>query len=72
MEVGWTNVLLTGAARGIGRELTRQLVGQGAHIIAMGRDAKQLASSPTPIRGRSRHTMSTWQTRRPWTRRSPH
>lgn len=42
MELAGRTVLVTGAARGIGRELTRQLVGQGAHIIAIGRDAKQL------------------------------
>lgn len=38
MELSGQTVLVTGAARGIGRELTRQFVGQGAHVIALGRD----------------------------------
>lgn len=36
-------ILVTGGARGIGRELTRQFVAEGAHVVAVGRDAAQLA-----------------------------
>ncbi|MBA8904428.1 SDR family NAD(P)-dependent oxidoreductase [Aminobacter ciceronei] len=32
-------VLVTGGARGIGLELSRQLAAKGAHVIAVGRDA---------------------------------
>jgi len=42
MELSGRTVLVTGAARGIGRELTRQLVGQGANVIGIGRDSAQL------------------------------
>ncbi len=35
-------VLLTGGARGIGRELTRLLVGRGARLITVGRDTDML------------------------------
>ncbi|MBE1207703.1 SDR family oxidoreductase [Aminobacter carboxidus] len=35
-------VLVTGGARGIGLELSRQLVSKGAHVIAIGRDAASL------------------------------
>ncbi len=42
MELAGRTVLITGGARGIGRELTRQLTGLGAHVIAMGRDGAQL------------------------------
>ncbi len=35
-------VLVTGGARGIGLELSRQLVAKGAHVIAVGRDAASL------------------------------
>jgi uncharacterized oxidoreductase len=34
--------LVTGGARGIGRELTSQLVANGAHVIAVGRDLSDL------------------------------
>jgi uncharacterized oxidoreductase len=37
-------VLVTGGARGIGLELSRQLVDRGARIIAVGRDETSLAS----------------------------
>jgi uncharacterized oxidoreductase len=33
-----TTVLVTGATRGIGKELTRRLVGLGARVVAAGRD----------------------------------
>lgn len=37
-------VLVTGGARGVGRELTRQLVELGAHVVAAGRDRERLES----------------------------
>ncbi|MEV3870205.1 SDR family NAD(P)-dependent oxidoreductase [Streptomyces sp. NPDC049906] len=44
MEFHDTTVLVTGGARGVGRELTRQLVGLGAHVVAVGRDRERLAA----------------------------
>ncbi|MFF2025375.1 SDR family oxidoreductase [Streptomyces sp. NPDC058171] len=43
MKLHGTTVLVTGGARGVGRELTRQLVDLGAHVVAVGRDADRLA-----------------------------
>ena len=37
-------VLVTGGARGIGLEMTRQLIARGANVIAVGRDAAALAA----------------------------
>ncbi|WP_274424927.1 SDR family oxidoreductase [Chelativorans sp. YIM 93263] len=37
-------VLVTGGARGIGLELSRQLVAKGASVVAVGRDAETLAA----------------------------
>ncbi|MEV7522077.1 SDR family NAD(P)-dependent oxidoreductase [Streptomyces sp. NPDC091371] len=42
MNVTGRTILVTGGTRGVGRELTRQLVGQGAHVVAVGRDREQL------------------------------
>jgi uncharacterized oxidoreductase len=39
-----STVLVTGATRGIGRELTAQLVALGAHVVAVGRDPRQLTA----------------------------
>lgn len=36
-------ILVTGGARGIGRAMTRRFVAEGAKVIAVGRDAGQLA-----------------------------
>lgn len=36
-------ILVTGGARGIGRELTRSFVAEGARVVAVGRDAGALA-----------------------------
>jgi uncharacterized oxidoreductase len=44
MLIEGTNVLVTGGARGIGRELTAQLVAGGARVIAVGRDPARLAA----------------------------
>lgn len=51
-------ILVTGGARGLGRELTGQLIGLGAHVVAAGRDRDHLQSlvaehgdrvSPLPV-----------------------
>ncbi|MBM7773177.1 putative oxidoreductase [Actinokineospora baliensis] len=42
MEFAGRTVLVTGGARGVGRELTRQLVDLGAHVVAVGRDSAAL------------------------------
>lgn len=44
MNLTGRTILVTGGARGVGRELTRQLVGLGAHVVAAGRDRAQLES----------------------------
>lgn len=43
MNLTGRTALVTGAARGIGLELTRQLVAAGCHVVAVGRDAAALA-----------------------------
>jgi uncharacterized oxidoreductase len=42
MNLAGSTVLVTGATRGIGRELARQLVGLGAEVVAAGRDRARL------------------------------
>ncbi|WP_146299249.1 SDR family oxidoreductase [Nitratireductor mangrovi] len=42
LDFSGRKVLLTGGARGIGREMTRLLVARGARIVAIGRDAATL------------------------------
>lgn len=42
MELQGRTALVTGGARGIGRELTRLLVEQGCHVVALGRDPASL------------------------------
>ncbi len=44
MQLEGRTVLITGATRGIGRELTRQAVGAGARVVAVGRDPGGLAA----------------------------
>lgn len=39
-----STILITGATRGIGRELTHRFAGLGAHVVAVGRDPEQLRS----------------------------
>lgn len=50
-------ILVTGGARGIGLELSRQLVAKGAHVVAVGRDAAALAA----LENESGGAVSTWQ-----------
>jgi uncharacterized oxidoreductase len=52
MNPAGRTILVTGASRGIGRELTGQLVALGAHVVAVGRDADQLASLTAEHGGR--------------------
>lgn len=42
MDLVGRTVLVTGGARGVGRELTRQLVELGDHVVVVGRDRGQL------------------------------
>jgi uncharacterized oxidoreductase len=44
MKLTGTTVLVTGGARGIGREMTRQLVELGAHVVAVGSAPAALAA----------------------------
>ncbi|MEU9337058.1 SDR family NAD(P)-dependent oxidoreductase [Streptomyces sp. NPDC048290] len=44
MKLTGTTVLVTGGTRGIGREMTRQLIGLGAHVVAVGRTPGPLAA----------------------------
>ena len=44
MNLAGKTILVTGATRGIGRELTRQFVEAGAHVVAAGRDHGRLES----------------------------
>ncbi|GLF92884.1 SDR family oxidoreductase [Streptomyces yaizuensis] len=43
MNLTGRTVLVTGGTRGVGRALTRQLIGLGAHVVAVGRDPGHLA-----------------------------
>jgi uncharacterized oxidoreductase len=44
MNITGRTVLVTGGARGVGRELTCQLIELGAHVVAVGRDRERLES----------------------------
>jgi short-subunit dehydrogenase len=44
MKLHGTKVILTGASRGIGRELARRLAGRGARLVLLGRDAAAVAA----------------------------
>lgn len=43
MDLRGATVLVTGATRGIGRALTHRLIAEGAHVVALARDAGRLA-----------------------------
>jgi len=45
-------VILTGASSGIGRALTRELVGAGARVVAAARSSDKLAALEADLRGR--------------------
>ena len=44
MKLHGARVLLTGASRGIGRELARRLAGRGARLVLVGRDSTAVAA----------------------------
>ncbi|WP_117211096.1 SDR family oxidoreductase [Allorhizocola rhizosphaerae] len=44
MNLANNTILVTGATRGIGRELTRQLIAHGARVVAVARDRDRLAA----------------------------
>jgi uncharacterized oxidoreductase len=52
MELSGRTVLVTGGARGIGRELTARLVGLGADVVAVGRNPETLAGVAAEFGGR--------------------
>lgn len=45
MDLRGRTVLVTGATRGIGAALTRRLVSEGAHVVALARDPLRLAEA---------------------------
>lgn len=55
MQLNGRTILVTGGARGIGLELTRQFVAEGARVVVAGRDQARLAhleiSHPSQIHG---------------------
>ena len=44
MKIHGAKILLTGASRGIGRELARRLAGRGARLVLVGRDSTAVAA----------------------------
>lgn len=52
MDLAGRKVLVTGGARGIGRELTRQIVALGAGVVVVGRDADRLQQVADEYSGR--------------------
>lgn len=51
MDLAGQTALVTGGARGIGKELTRQLAAQGAKVVMVGRDTAALEELNTELRG---------------------
>ncbi|MEV6925633.1 SDR family NAD(P)-dependent oxidoreductase [Dactylosporangium sp. NPDC051485] len=52
MNLVGKTILVTGATRGIGRELTRQFIESGAHVVAAGREHGRLESLASDYPGR--------------------
>ena len=46
-------IVVTGAGRGLGEALAHRLADEGAHIIALGRDAQRLATAIAPLGDRA-------------------
>ncbi len=51
MDLTDRTILVTGATRGVGRELTRQLVTLGAHVVAVGRDGERTRALADELSG---------------------
>lgn len=51
-------VVLTGASAGIGRELARQLAGQGAHLVLAARDPAKLEETAADCRARGARALA--------------
>lgn len=51
MDLAGQTALVTGGAKGIGKELTRQLSAQGAKVIMVGRDKRALDEMTTELDG---------------------
>jgi NAD(P)-dependent dehydrogenase (short-subunit alcohol dehydrogenase family) len=51
MELSGTTALVTGATRGFGRAITVALHGAGADVVAVARNAEQLARSRSDLGG---------------------
>jgi uncharacterized protein len=50
MPTPWTRALVTGASSGIGRELSRQLAGDGTHLVVVARDEGRLQELADELR----------------------
>jgi meso-butanediol dehydrogenase / (S,S)-butanediol dehydrogenase / diacetyl reductase len=46
-------IIVTGAGRGLGEAIAHKLAGEGAHIIALGRDSQRLANAIAPLGDRA-------------------
>lgn len=51
MNLKGQTALVTGGARGIGRDLTRQLAGQGANVVMVGRNQEALEEMHAELKG---------------------
>ena len=50
MPTPWTRALVTGASSGIGREVARQLAGDGTHLVVVARDEARLEELADELR----------------------